>query len=1172
MRKIAFRGLIGRKRDTLLLWSVVALAFLFLTLSTTLITSLQATDAAQRISTYGTWQVMAADLSHAQGERLAEQGDTSAVLPLIPVSGFDFFAGDNDYYLSVYSPELVELGQLQLQEGRWPQARNEVVLEYARLSSLGLEVGDTVTVSCQVQLPMTPEFIQQRLDNYNAATQEQMESYREELLEIFRSGDWEYKVDSLRIRDTVYQPKVYINGRPDFLAPYGVFSYLYDLPALGIYDTYDVDNLTEEEFLEIVHVYLTRTRALLPESKRVETLLGYEDMSMRIRYEAVDPQGDDDMTLMYLYNYTVCGVIETYTDRWDSGMLDLPGGFVTQESYQLLMDGQRSVLDSYPGFQGQDFDVLVLMSGGEDTSARELWRSLLPLYNPIADATYPLTTYRQVPHFLEYVNVMIDGEIQQVRPTGTYYREVYDFQLADEENQKLIYVSADLCSGGEGMAIVEFGRPTPVLKSYNGYTVVAEPIAVFDLGGEEWYYVPMGDFLAGNFTIEGMSPASKHHLFPSMVDKQDDFTTLRVNRFSYPSSAESGENLLVLVMGILFVTTVCAVCQICFTQIRRRLRRIVLLKSVGAETGQIARMLGWEFIYIWSAALVVGTALGLGGAWAATEALSQSRGKDVLLTIQPTVLTAALLAGTAALALGMCVPMVMAVGVPLTGRAVRKKPLPPPKKETVQDFFHVTLRGYATKKGRMVGSFALCAFMMTILVLCLFLGFRFLGEYRETVERDNKPDYLLRAPFAMSIRQRGEYLQELEELGICGEIQSYFVGEDIIRLHRSAWEDSPLVTAAAGDTEDSQAESYPVNLYGIRSSDALFADYSAAATVGSLNAEAFDAGEQVLLMIPLYRDTGKANGEALAAASGWGRLAVSGIDTSYYKEYDGIYSRDTAVQVGDTLEMGTTTYTFTEEDYSAGTQNARVTVGAILYYFPEEGIWPVSGSREGYQIVTSLSLIKQLIPQAGLTRGLSAIRAARVQAKTMSSIDKSYGFTDFYLNAGEGLDLDEVDTTLLIYARNHYMDIEVYHESSEKILQDALNNVLLVCLLGLTAVLLALMIFFNTVTSDLEQERSRLGILQSLGVSNRQLILRQLCLGLVSSAFALGIANLLLWGGVVLYAAVSGKVLGNLLWGYPVMGHVLLCLVVAILLTLLYVLPMVGLGKYLPIDNIRSRK
>ncbi|MBQ5357409.1 MAG: hypothetical protein IIU57_04190, partial [Oscillospiraceae bacterium] len=72
MRKIALRGLIGQKRNTLLLWSVVALAFLFLVLSTTLITSLNKTDEEQRRSTYGCWQIMVSD-SELTGVNLSEE-------------------------------------------------------------------------------------------------------------------------------------------------------------------------------------------------------------------------------------------------------------------------------------------------------------------------------------------------------------------------------------------------------------------------------------------------------------------------------------------------------------------------------------------------------------------------------------------------------------------------------------------------------------------------------------------------------------------------------------------------------------------------------------------------------------------------------------------------------------------------------------------------------------------------------------------------------------------------------------------------------------------------------------------------------------------------------------------------------------------------------------------
>lgn len=136
MRKIALRGMAGRRRDTLLLGGVVTLA-------------------------------------------------------MIPVSGGDYFGGDNSYCLGVYTPDLVELGRFQLKEGHWPQARDEVVLEYARLASLGAEMGDSFTVLCQLRLPMTEAFAAEKNTAYEQAVEEARTAAREACLELSRFGDWE---------------------------------------------------------------------------------------------------------------------------------------------------------------------------------------------------------------------------------------------------------------------------------------------------------------------------------------------------------------------------------------------------------------------------------------------------------------------------------------------------------------------------------------------------------------------------------------------------------------------------------------------------------------------------------------------------------------------------------------------------------------------------------------------------------------------------------------------------------------------------------------------------------------------------------------------------------------------------------------------------------------------
>ena len=1101
VRKIALRGLFGRKRESLLLWSVVLLAFLFLALPTTLITSLQATDAAQRISTYGAWQVMASSLSEDTARSFASHANTSAVLPLLPVSGAYFFDGNNACLLTTYSPELENLGQFQLREGRWPQEKNEIALEYARLAALDMAIGDTLTLQCQLELPMTSEHILQKKHDANTSCEQ------------------------------------------------------------------------------------------------VTDLLGTDSMPIRISFvDGTDEHNPMELTL--LYNFTICGVVDTYTDRWDSGRVELPGGFITDECYRLFLKGQDAAIEKYPFFTPNEFESMVLLGGMEDAPA--LWRELLLPYNLAVLEKHGFTT----PLSQCYVsggNMTLSGRLENYDKLT--FQITFPLTLADPQHP-LLQNSRDVTAWLELADSVDIsswyrlgrlmdereGRPYYTLQSTMSqlhkddgtFTISGESdcygflslnysgdldasTVCFDLDGTR-YSIPFPEFASGDFSAGGLKPiAQGKTVWADSLEEQSGFAALRLNTYAYPSSAEGSGSLLLLVMGVLFITTAGAVFQICFTQIRRRLRRVVLMKSLGATSGQVARLMAWEFLYLWITAMPLGTALGLLASWAAAKLLSGAQGRAITVSIRPEVLLLALAAGTAALALGMAVPAAMAAGVPLTGRTVRKKPLPPPKRETRQDFFHVTLRGLSAKKGRMTGTFALCVFMMLIAVLCLFLGFRMTGEYRDSVVRAGKPDYHLRSPFAMSPRQRETYLAELEELGVCGEITSFFTG-DGIDLSRSAWTDSPLLTAVAGDAESAQ-----MTLHTFASADPVFSRLQAAATVGTLDPEAFDRGEQVLLLVPLYRDTGAKNEDALRTAEGWERLEASGISASYYAEYDGVYSRDLSIQVGDSLPLQVTQFAIVNDKWTSDVLEASPVVGAILYYFPEEGVWPFSAG-EGWQIAAAPALLSKLRPRACMTLSHEAIRAQYMRQNVFEKLNGAYGVTDFYINCREDVPLEQADTALLVFSRNHYMEFEIYHESSEKLLRDAVNNVLLVCLLGLTALLLALIIFYNTLTSDIEQERCRIGILQALGVSNRLLACRQLALGLAAAGIALVLANLLLWAGVAAFAGAAGGVLGNLLWGYPAAGHAALCLLLGIVITALFLAPMGRLRRFLPVENIRTKK
>ncbi len=1199
MFRIALKGLMGKKRDTFLLWSVVAFAFIFLVLSTTLITSLNNTDASQRISTYGSWKVLESGLTKAEAESFSALGEKSAVLPMLSVKGADYFAGDNEYYFSTVSPNLTELGQFKLKEGRWPENNDEVILEYAKISAMGLSVGDSFTVASTVALPINPELLAEQTERRNEYRRLMEQDIIEQNLEIFRSGLWELytgieytRWDSPRelmffAEYTLGNGKYYTQVFADDENPEGKY-----IP---------LEEMTEEQFLEVITYYVKSqpdywydiAQYLSGEDREtwpvyISDLIGYGDMNIRATqlksvFSDFDPYygmaNTIDLTVTIPKTYTVCGVIETYSDRWDTGDLPLPCGFILPESYEEFVNAQKAVLEKYPDFEFVEYENTVLLYS-EDKA--ELYGSLNtyfdendPLFSPFCKVSYYLDENGTENAFIrEILNFFLldKGKDEIIHINGVFVPEGTENPKEYYEESLNSYYSLDYYVPVEYFSPENEGEIVTVENGSEIFTIAVPVLSkgsvFFEYDGKS-YEIPFVDFAEGNFEAEGMYPVSERHIFSEKETAQEDYDTFRFNSFAYPSSSEGNEKMLLLVTVILFVTTVCAVFQIFFTQVRKRLRRVVLMKSIGAENIQIAKMYFWEFFFFWVSTFPIGIVFGLGGAYISAFALESIQQREILYTIDPAVFVFSLAAGTFALILGMIIPVIMAVGVPLTGRTARKKPLAPPKKEVQQSFRNVTIRGLMANRSKTFGNAALCVFMMLIMTLCIFIGFRFMTPYRENVQRSGKPEYLLQSSFAMSPRQLDEYLAKIEELGVAESITVYRSSNEAIIPVENAPESVLLKTAFPGkglvNFTSSWQTGYPVSLHSFNSNSELFEKFRNAVTFGELDPEKFDSGEEVLLLVPLYKETEPAEGSE--SLFGWENLPKLGIETSYYSEYKNIYERDSAAEAGTEIRLMAETRSVVGEYYKYEIFENNYKIGAVIYYFPEEGIWPISGSNEGWQIICSEKAMSSILFETYRTRSNEEMRALEIM-----NMASGYGTTEIYINIKENVSYDEADTALLIFSRSNYMDIEFYHESSQKLLNDAINNILLTCLLALTAVLIALMIFANTISSDIEQERNKIGILQSLGVSNRQLIKRQLYIGLAVSGGAVLIANILLWGGIAVYALLSDAVLGNLLWGYPLMLHIIACVVLAGIITVLYILPMKSIQKYLPIENIKTRK
>ncbi|MBQ6878560.1 MAG: FtsX-like permease family protein, partial [Oscillospiraceae bacterium] len=1195
MLKIAFRGLLGKKKDTLLLWSVVALAFVFLVLSTTLIVSLNETDSRQRISSYGSWQIMAANIPDSEAENFKSLGEKSAVLPMIKVKGADYFAGDNEYYFSVISDDLAKLGSFELKEGRWPENGDEIVLEYARLTALGLEIGDTFTVASTIYLPFDEEIIAEQKAKRDEYIELAKNARIERNLEIFRTGTWELYTG---IEYTRWDAPLDLRFFAEYVLGEGkdyIWAFRDDENPEGRY--IPLEEMTEEEFLKVITYYfdafgnygLDIIPFMTEEEKKtwssyINDLMGYKDMNIRVSqekslYSDYDPYiemaNTTDLTVIIPKKYTVCGVMETYSDRWDSGKLDLPCGFVLPESYNDFVNAQKTVIEKYPDFGFVEYGNMALLASEDKEALYENVNNYLDETGPLFHVNNSVVFYWNEQNgetfdsrFLlgfclldEFEDKLIPLDSVFV-PANIENPEEYAKETLSRQHAEQFYIPTESFSfenSGKRISVPYYGSGL-----YEDYMMVTLPelsggTVVVEYEGES-YKIPFEDFIENNFSVAGMKVTSSNHIFASGEKEQYDYDELRSNRFAYPSSSEGSGKVLVLVTLILFVTTVCSVFQIFFTQVRKRMRRIILMKSIGAENGQIAKMYFWEFFIFWLSALPIGIIFGLGGALVSTSVLEKFQNREIVFSVDPAVFALSLAAGTLALILGMLIPVIMAVGVPLTGRTAHKKPLAPPKREIRQSFINVTIRGLSANRSKTLGNAALCVFMALIMTLCIFIGFRFMTPYREAVQRDGKPEYLLKSSFAMSNRQLEEYMAQIDELGICDSVSVFrHCGEAIIPLN-TAPESILLQTAfpenALSLFVNSGVMGYPVSLYSLNSENELFAKLQSAVTEGKLDAEKFDSGEEVLLLVPLYEETKPQEGSE--GLYGWENLPELGIKTSYYPEYRNIYKKDPAIRVGDKLSVGAETRSPKETYYSYEYMQHDYKIGAVIYYFPEEGIWPLGINGEGYQMVCSEKAMTKILFEAYRTRSKDELRALEIM-----NMASGFGATNFYINAKEDVPREEADTALLIFSRANYMDIEFYHESSQKLLNDAINNILLTCLLGLTAVLIALMIFANTITSDIEQERNKIGILQSLGVSNKQFIKRQLYIGLAVSGAAVLIANVLLWGFIVVYSLLSDAVLGNLLWGYPVILHIAACLLLAAIITVLYIIPMKNIQKYL---------
>lgn len=157
---LAVEKLRRRRRRTLLLFLVLTLSFGFILLSLSLERSMSYSNQEFRFDHYGEWYLaipngMESDSRWLAGQDWAKQVGRMETLGQVQTSGGEIGLGTLDQ-------DMIQVGRLTLEDGRWPQAENEIVMEADALLEMGYSASAGQTIQLTIKLPTSDGWVQTR--------------------------------------------------------------------------------------------------------------------------------------------------------------------------------------------------------------------------------------------------------------------------------------------------------------------------------------------------------------------------------------------------------------------------------------------------------------------------------------------------------------------------------------------------------------------------------------------------------------------------------------------------------------------------------------------------------------------------------------------------------------------------------------------------------------------------------------------------------------------------------------------------------------------------------------------------------------------------------------------------------------------------------------------------
>lgn len=840
--------------------------------------------------------------------------------------------------------------------------------------------------------------------------------------------------------------------------------------------------------------------------------------------------------------FTVTGILESYTDKWDLDGHVAANAFITEEAGNMFKDALYKT--TIEDFSDYEFDYNIFL---QSNSLQE------NLYSQLAS---------------DYPNRVKDEEERVEGINYWFWMSLYG--ATDEEVEK-------------------------ALEASEKWIAERKP--------EEWE----------DKSLEGSDIIG--------TKMEVDTSNFRKNTFSYPDTKGTTEYVLALtVIAIIFIATALAIFQIFLTQMKRRSRKIVLLKSIGATKSQIVEMLLYEGLYFLRSGLFIGIPVGFGASALIIFFMNKFGGRNLRFYISPQLFILGIISGILALFIGMVIPTIYAVNIPLVGTMEK-----PPKHNKIkkkkdrnvkrQTFSYINKRYFKLNKGKALISFGISLIAIIILLSTIFLSFSSFDNYKETVVANNRPDYAMEAIFGEREKMIPVMEKELKAIDGVKSTETYKIGKQLL-IWYDGIENNELLNAFENllpnrllishfskynkkieEEPEHISNAFYTKIYAINGKGSQFDKYNSLLTEGNLDREKFISGDEIILLVPMYFPGNKniatdsfSEKQVITSTNEDNRMKWlfknSGIyDITYDIRYKDHYIKQNYIKPGDTVYISANK----EAIMDAGGQiieeffyiSKEVKVGGIIHYLPKEGLWPFSYSVPPYVVISSIDGMEYLYPKSKF--GLGKLDNIEHLEDMINLIyPYSYGRTVFHIYTNSKQKDVLLDAELLSYANEKGYTIYNYKNSNSELYYEALNNTIIITLLGITAAAIALIILYNTTVSKMEQDRNRIGILQALGVSREEFSHHYLKTGILVGILTLIIAHVILI--LVLYFTSAGTmgqfsltfteymkdIFAYRLWLYPWPLHITVCIIYFILSVLVNYLPSRSITNKYPVDNIRS--